>query len=290
MLWRPYPSHFSFFLIMLGLVGTLYGLLIGLESSGVEAVAGEMSAGAVRVAVDRLLSGTATAVLSSLVGIVGAFVAARPMAWLYCLLLPEGVQEEIEDSLEDTVLRITEGLGRMDHAVRTLTGSLHPIPLLSLVEGINRLQETQQVLSDRVQRLTEQVPKQEAFSALTNLVTLQQSLLDKISEGNSARSETLTLLKQLVLVAEKSLQTQGEAALSRQQLEERAVQHLKLGEVLTGIVRELAASQQQAARINKESIENLADLLRELDASRGKDRQAMRKRFLSLLAEMESDG
>ena len=32
----PYPVNFSYFLVMLGLAGTLYGLLIGLDVSGVK--------------------------------------------------------------------------------------------------------------------------------------------------------------------------------------------------------------------------------------------------------------
>ena len=103
-------------------------------SSGVEAVgAGEFSAVDVRDSVQRLLSGTATAVLSSLVGLIGAFMAARPVAWLFCRCLPLQVAEELPESLEETVERLAEGMGRMDKVVRAVTRSLEPVPLDTLV-------------------------------------------------------------------------------------------------------------------------------------------------------------
>ncbi|MDA1078960.1 MAG: hypothetical protein O2908_07900, partial [Verrucomicrobia bacterium] len=76
----PYPDNFPFFLVMLGLAGTLYGLLIGLDVSGVKSIGDDAdSPDRIKNALDQLLGGTSTALLSSLVGLLGAFLAAKPM-------------------------------------------------------------------------------------------------------------------------------------------------------------------------------------------------------------------
>jgi hypothetical protein len=154
LLWRPYPPHFAFFLIMLGLTGTLYGLLIGLQSSGVEALAASgLSGKAVQDSVQRLLSGTATAVLSSLVGLVGAFIAARPLSWVFCQSLPLDIAEELPEDLEATVDRLCEGLGRMDRTVREVTRSLEPLPLDQLAQQLGRLESQNNDLVDGINKM-----------------------------------------------------------------------------------------------------------------------------------------
>lgn len=93
----PYPEHFPFFCVMLGLFGTLYGMMIGLGSSGVSQLAtAAPTSESIRTALDRLLSGTATALLSSIVGMVGAFLAAQPFLpalYRWCT----GASDEAED-------------------------------------------------------------------------------------------------------------------------------------------------------------------------------------------------
>jgi hypothetical protein len=92
----PYPEHFPFFCIMLGLFGTLYGMMIGLSSSGVSGLAvASPSSESIRVALDRLLSGTATALLSSIMGMIGAFLSALPFPAIYRWCT--GASAEVED-------------------------------------------------------------------------------------------------------------------------------------------------------------------------------------------------
>ena len=67
-----------------GTVGTLYGLLIGLDVSGVKELGDKaQTVDKINDSLDQLLGGTATALLSSLLGLVGAFLALRPLTWLY---------------------------------------------------------------------------------------------------------------------------------------------------------------------------------------------------------------
>ncbi len=121
----PYPPHFAFFLVMLGLVGTLHGLWIGLRASGVAELGGAApSPETIQAALDRLMSGTATAILSSLVGIIAAFFAAKPIPWLFRRLV--GIeQEDSRRSLAETLEQLTRdlvGLGEASRGVASLLG------------------------------------------------------------------------------------------------------------------------------------------------------------------------
>lgn len=114
----PYPPHFPFFLVMLGLAGTLYGLLIGLSVSGVSELGAQTPASAsIQATIDRLMGGTATALLSSLLGLIGAFLAARPVPWIFRRLagLPE---EETQRELTEVVASLTRDLQALSHASR----------------------------------------------------------------------------------------------------------------------------------------------------------------------------
>ena len=136
----PYPPHFAFFLVMLGLVGTLYGMLIGLQTSGVASVgATSINQESVQVTLDRLIGGTATAILSSLVGIVAAFIVARPVPWLFRKLT--GVeQEESRRTLTDTLAELTRDLQNLGAASRALVGQLPPGTLQNFRAQMDRLE------------------------------------------------------------------------------------------------------------------------------------------------------
>ena len=146
----PYPPHFAFFLVMLGLVGTLYGMLIGLQTSGVTEIGGAgINRESVQVTLDRLIGGTATAILSSLVGIVGAFIVARPVPWLFRQLT--GVeQEEGRRTLTDTLAELTRDLQRLGAASRDLASQLPPGALQQFRAQVDRLEAG---VSDAVRHL-----------------------------------------------------------------------------------------------------------------------------------------
>ncbi|NQU39959.1 MAG: hypothetical protein HQ523_08415 [Lentisphaerae bacterium] len=132
----PYPAHFPFFLVMLGLTGTLYGLWIGLSVSGVSGVAkGVPSAEDLPVVLERLLDGTATALLSSLLGLIGAFLAAKPFPFLFeqaaCL---DPIEEE--RSLAETIDHLTRDLKALSAASREFSTTLHPAAVTGVLEAI----------------------------------------------------------------------------------------------------------------------------------------------------------
>lgn len=188
LIWRPYPPHFAFFLIMLGLTGTLYGLLIGLQSSGVEALASTGLKGeAVQDSVERLLSGTATAVLSSLVGLIGAFIAARPLAWLFCISLPLEIAEELPEDLEATVNRLSEGLGRMDRTVREVTRSLEPLPFAKLAQQLEQLETQNAELVAGVSRMCTVLER--CANGLANAEAIDQKLEHALTQLSGLRTE-----------------------------------------------------------------------------------------------------
>ena len=97
----PYPSQFVLFMVLLGLAGTLYGMLIGLQVSGVGAMAeGEVAGGDIVLSIKNLLNGISTAILSSLAGLVGAFIAASPITRIFYWAACVDEEEEEIDLLE----------------------------------------------------------------------------------------------------------------------------------------------------------------------------------------------
>jgi hypothetical protein len=159
----PYPPFFSFFLAMLGLEGTLYGLFLGLGVSQVaDLSASALTADAIHGTLKRLLEGTATAILSSLVGLLGAFVAARPLNWFRRLALLDEVEAVEADSLTETAHRLTGELRALGDASRAFAAELRPEPLRGLFDRLDESARafTQaagaiQAMSDRLDRLAE---------------------------------------------------------------------------------------------------------------------------------------
>ncbi len=127
LVYDPYPPFFSFFLAMLGLEGTLYGLFLGLGISQVaELTASTLTSDAIHGTLKRLLEGTATAILSSLVGLIGAFVAARPLNWFRRIALLDEVEAVEADSLTETAHRLNIELRALGDASRAFMEELKP--------------------------------------------------------------------------------------------------------------------------------------------------------------------
>ena len=107
----PYPSQFVLFMVLLGLAGTLYGMWIGLRVSGVESL-GEAGAtgSAIVMSIKNLLAGISTAILSSLAGLVGAFIAASPITRLFYWAACVTEEEEEEVDLVETLTNLANNL------------------------------------------------------------------------------------------------------------------------------------------------------------------------------------
>lgn len=165
----PYPSHFGFFQVMLGLTGTLYGMYIGLDVSGVSELAGQApTADSIRQSLDRLLGGTATALLSSLVGLIGAFITARPVPWLFGRVT--GVKaDETRQTLTATIERLTEDLRGLSQASRTFTDYLNPDTAKSVLQRMDQQENATR----------EACSKLEAIGKLLESINQRQSVHDR---------------------------------------------------------------------------------------------------------------
>lgn len=215
----PYPPHFPFFLVMLGLTGTLYGLLIGLSVSGVEELGAVVpTAGSIQGTIDRLMGGTATALLSSLLGLVGAFLAARPLTWIF--RRAAGItEEETQRTVVEVVASLTHDLQSLGHASREFSESLN----VAAAEGIN--QQLAQIgnslslladgMSESNTRLQKLLEVQERTAGQMELMNHLRELerLEKIENASAAASERLAetrgILDKLRLEQERTNSTAG---------------------------------------------------------------------------------
>ena len=244
----PYPPHFAFFLVMLGLVGTLYGMLIGLQSSGVGSFgSGGPTPESVQVTLDRLIGGTATAILSSLVGIVGAFVVARPVPWLFRRLT--GVeQEESRRTLTDTLDGLTRDLQALGSASRNLTSQLQPTLLPDLLKRLDRVETG---LQDAVRHLA---------PLDGHLQHLRQAADQNVAQ--TARLETVELAvreqsARLDRALEALLKLGGTASQTNELLERRLTEAREQQQALLQPLAAAAAATQEAAREGRTDRESL---------------------------------
>lgn len=255
----PYPPHFAFFLVMLGLVGTLYGMMIGLDLSGVSDLAGEpLSQDAIRRSLDRLLGGTATALLSSLVGILGAFAAARPMAWLF--RRAAGLQPDaLRRGLSETVSQLTGDLYALGAASRSFTELLNPAAAQSVLDRMD-------AQSAALEALTRQVSGTHA-----RLERLETVLADGVKALAEVASAMRGDLQRSALAAEAAVgqlaELKGEAQSSN---------------------RELASARADAAARHAAGMETAGALLGEARAGRAcleQDRESRRKALSAYIGE-----
>ena len=186
----PYPQQFGFFFVMLGLTGTLYGMMLGLDVSGVgELATATPSQDMIRRSLDRLLGGTATALLSSLVGMIGAFLVAKPIPWLF--RRAAGIEaDESRRTLSETVERLTEDLRALSQASRVFATTLKPEIATGLLDRLDRqetaVKESSQYLKQICTLMTSAGQNQtEANHKLDALVGVAGTTRDQLSQGNT---------------------------------------------------------------------------------------------------------
>jgi len=169
---EPYPQHFTFFLVMLGLVGTLYGLLLGLSVSGLSGVVdGAPAAEDLPAVLERLMAGTATALLSSLVGLIGAFLAARPLTalftWSVAIETVEG-----DSSIEEAVEHLRERLSALSVAVGDFSEQIGGSGLHRVLEHLDQISSAQAETAATLRACQEQVEAlAQGQAAMAGLVT-----------------------------------------------------------------------------------------------------------------------
>jgi len=187
LVYDPYPPHFPFFLVMLGLVGTLYGLLLGLDVSGVSTLgAGVSSPETIQQTLDQLLDGTATALLSSLWGLVGAFVAARPLTWLFhrAACLPK---EDERVSLTETLHQVTGDLQALGEASRAFGERLNRTRIEDVPGVLGEIQTGLKGVEQILRAQQEQAER--TFALLSGLADLQREQLEAFTRADTAAGE-----------------------------------------------------------------------------------------------------
>lgn len=269
----PYPSHFGFFQVMLGLTGTLYGMYIGLDVSGVSELAGQTpTADTIRQSLDRLLGGTATALLSSLVGLIGAFVTARPVPWIFGRVT--GVKaDETRQTLTATIERLTDDLHGLSQASRTFTDYLNP---------------------DTANTVLQRMDRQEAATrdACASLAAILKQL-EILNQNQAIQTRQLTVMESLVGIATSARDKQDQAnavlAAIAQSQTESAGRLSKLDGIdlslqqITGAIRHLAEGVE--AR-HQDTLKTLAGLAAAANAQREqlqRDQDALRHALAAYL-------
>lgn len=259
----PYPSHFGFFQVMLGLTGTLYGMYIGLDISGVSELAGQApTADSIRQSLDRLLGGTATALLSSLVGLIGAFITARPVPWLFGRVT--GIKaDETRQTLTSTIERLTDDLRGLSQASRTFTD------LLSTDTANNVLQ--------RMER--QEAATREAGATLEAI----RHLLDTLNQRQSIQDRQLVVLETLAGVATTSREKQDQtnttlAAIAQNQstATERLTRLDSIEQVMRAVAPLLEASGRQLAQLLETQRQANGLVLRLVDGQEARHQEALK--------------
>ena len=287
----PYPINFPYFLVMLGLAGTLYGLFIGLDVSGVKELGedGQM-VDKIKQSLDQLLGGTATALLSSLLGLVGAFLAAKPLSWLFQWATELFDDEDL--SLSQTMECLVEDMKALGDASRAfgerLDGtSIQDVPntLVEIKGELAGLKDELARANQRIEGLGESqkqgqdmlVPLQE-LGRLGNLETLLTRIGDAHEAGNEAGQKMLGSLE----------------SINQQQLEQARKLNADF-EDMAGSLRnmeECLTALKESGATGTEKLEETLSQIRVANATLNLSReeaQSQREAIVSLLKSAESD-
>ncbi len=210
---RPYPLHFPFFLVMLGLAGTLYGLLLGLNTSGLHAmVEGAPSAEDLPAVLERLMDGTATALLSSLIGLTGAFLAARPLTFFFeWAAIAEPADHE--HSLETTIEQLTTDLRTLGTAARDLS---EQFGLAGMRAALNHLREIESSQADAAKTFHACVEKLDGIALaqqdMARFLHDEGAITRAVSEMSANTAKLVGLVENMQASQNHLLQETGKAA------------------------------------------------------------------------------
>ena len=274
----PYPENFSYFLVMLGLAGTLYGLFIGLDVSGVKELGEkEQQIGNINESLDQLLGGTATALLSSLLGLIGAFLAARPLTWIFQWATE--LYEEEENGLSETIEKLVGDMQKLGDASRAfgdrLEGTnLHEMPA-TLAEIRTELAGLRQELAHANQRIAHLGDSQKEGQAmlaplselgrLGNLEDLLAGIREAHQVGNETENKMLSYLH----------------SMHDNQLEQTKKSDEEFASMVTCIraIEENIISLKQSGISGTEKLEGIVNLLKVAEDDRKAERNALRSAF-----------
>ena len=287
----PYPLNFPYFLVMLGLAGTLYGLLIGLDVSGVKNLGEDgQTVDKIKDSLDQLLGGTATALLSSLLGLIGAFLAAKPLTWIFQWATELSDDENL--SLTETIERLVGDMHSLGDASRAfgerLDGtSIQDVPntLVEIKGELAGLKEELARANQRIEGLGEsQKQGQEMLAPLQELGRLGnlESLLGRIGDAHEAGNKTdQKMLGSLETMHQDQL---DQAKKLNEDFEGMAGSLHTMEECLTSLKRSGVSGTEKL----EETISQIRAANATLNLSR-EEAQAQREAIVSLLKSAEDD-
>ena len=287
----PYPLNFAYFLVMLGLAGTLYGLLIGLDVSGVKELGDKaQTVDKINDSLDQLLGGTATALLSSLLGLVGAFLAARPLTWLYQWATDLTDEEDL--GLTETIERLVGDMRNLGDASRAFGERLDGTSIQDIPATLNEIKIELGGLKQELARANERIQglgdsQREGHSMLAPLQELGrlgnlENLLGRIGEAHEAGNQTdHKILGALDLIHKDQLEE------ARKANEGFAV----MGDSLQAMEQNLA-SLKDSSSSGTEKLDEIVSQVRSINASLNLGReeaQSQRQEVLHLLENAQAE-
>jgi hypothetical protein len=273
----PYPENFPFFLVMMGLAGTLYGLLIGLDSSGLTSLDSNTSgASEIGETIDRLLDGTATALLSSLVGIIGAFIVVKPVPMIFQTFLH--ITDNEENDIEQVIQNLTSQFGNLNNIVEKFSETIGkyndtdiPQNIQNIEKAFFKLLEQQSINTEFLQHIHKQ--QELTNTLLVPLANLEKlSLLSQISEKMSKldKLENINDKMDRLAILEKIESTQNKqhelSKINNELVKEGAesTQALKLSvekipAVITQILKQDKEFHENTGTANNQILQNLVE-------------------------------
>ncbi len=268
--WDPYPPQFPFFLVMLGLTGTLYGLFIGLGVSGV-AELGEATADTIRETIDRLLDGTATALLSSLFGLIGAFLAARPLTWIFRRVAGVPAAED-HQPISETLAVLNRDLGELAHASRKFSESLRGFALDDIAEEIR-------AGSGHLTKLREDIGSID--NRMASLVDLDEKIVGQLETLSAL--DNLAELSRLQAIENAQAKAGDSMAAIRSDLAESSVRNRELADKLIGL------ADRGCGELNGMSadLKKISAALSEVRSRTGEERDALKNALMKYLSALE---
>ena len=289
--WLPYPPRFAFFLIMLGLTGTLYGLLIGLSVSEIGSLVGHIpTTDIVSASLQRLLAGTATALLSSLVGLIGAFFAASPIPWLFRKVAHIEVTYEGEKSLTGIIETLTDDLQHLSAASRSFSARLKPKALDGLFKQLEGLETSHRELANKIDQANKNLGRLEDVQEQTKAIVASLQTLERTVAGAGSRlDDSNTCLKHMEQAQKETnallchLETLENATISlgtRMDHSNNHLSNMKEARERTNSLLELLLKDMQIQhQSNSQSLGSILETSLEYNRTAKRDRETVRRAF-----------
>lgn len=254
-----YPESWKDFLIWVGLAATLFGMLVALSAVGTDGTREQLT---------RLIAGTSTALVSSLVALVAAFSAHVLQAAMGKLELTAGAEDiGLDDSivgLKDRVDQLDDSFRGLGNHVGELTLDIERLSVASdmilttLFEPLNKLTPIIENLDSRVKSISDALSSLPAsLSPLADHMSKIGSVLTKSKATQDEQLEELKGLRdienqQLALLGEHAAAQHGQLADFRADVESAANQASRTRQEMLQVLRAVLDAEQRQLSLVEE--------------------------------------